>query len=224
MPHTTRAPVLLTGFEPFAGEPRNPSAEAVALLTETDILGHTIVSLCLPTAFGLASKILLRAVERLAPAVVIASGVAAGRSEIAIERFALNFIDARIADNRGQQPRERPVVPGAALAFPSTLPVTRVVTRLREAGIPAAASNSAGSFVCNQVFYSLCHALAGTNTRVGFVHVPHASEHVVDRVGVPSLPLITIAEALRLTAEVTLRALPRPRGKGLGGSSAARPL
>lgn len=213
MPNTTRAPILLTGFEPFAGEPRNPSAEAVALLAGTDVLGHNIVSLCLPTAFGLASKILLRAVERLQPAVVIASGVAGGRAEISIERFALNFIDARIADNRGQQPRERPVLPGAALAYPSTLPVTRVVNRLREAGIPAASSNSAGSFVCNQVFYSLCHALSDSAVRVGFVHVPHASEHVVDRVGVPSLPLITIAEALRLTAEITLRALPKARGK-----------
>ncbi len=213
MPHSTRAPVLLTGFEPFAGEPRNPSAEAVALLAGTDILGHGIISLCLPTAFGLASKILLRAVERLQPAVVIASGVAGGRSEIAVERFALNFIDARIPDNRGQQPRERPVLPGAALAYPSGLPVARVVNRLREAGIPATSSNSAGSFVCNQVFYSLCHALAGSPVRGGFVHVPHASEHVVDRLGMPSLPLVTIAEALRLTAEVTLRALPKTRRK-----------
>ena len=211
MPNQPRAPVLLTGFEPFAGEPRNPSAEAVALLTATDILGHTIVSLCLPTAFGLASKILLRAVERLQPALVIASGVAAGRSEIAVERFALNFEDARIPDNRGQQPRERAVVAGGPLAYPSSLPVTRVVARLRDAGIPAAASLSAGAFVCNHVFYRLCHALSGSRIRAGFVHVPHASEHVVDRIGMPSLPLITIAEALRLTAEVTLRALPRTR-------------
>lgn len=211
MPNQSRAPVLLTGFEPFAGESRNPSAEAVALLTGTDILGHSIVSLCLPTAFGLAAKCLLRAVERLQPVVVIASGVAAGRSEIAVERFALNFEDARIPDNRGQQPRDRPVVAGAPLAYASTLPVTRVVARLREAGIPAAASMSAGTFVCNQVFYRLCHALAGSAIRAGFVHLPHASEHVVDRIGMPSLPLITMAEALRLTAEVTLRSLPKAR-------------
>jgi|CXWL01.1.fsa_nt_gi pyroglutamyl-peptidase len=218
MPNQPRAPVLLTGFDPFAGEPRNPSAEAVALLTGTDILGHNIVSLCLPTAFGLAAKCLLRAVERLQPAVVIASGVAAGRSEIAVERFALNFEDARIPDNRGQQPRDRPIVPGAPLAYASTLPVTRVVARLREAGIPAAASMSAGTFVCNQVFYRLCHALSGSAIRAGFVHMPHASEHVVDRVGMPSLPLITMAEALRLTAEVTLRSLPKVRQAALASA------
>ncbi len=206
-----RAPVLLTGFEPFAGDARNPSAEAVALLTGTDILGHTVASLCLPTAFGLAAKCLLRAVERLQPAVVIGSGLAGGRSDIAIERFALNFDDARIPDNRAQQPREHHIVAGAPLAYASTLPVTRIVQRLREAGIPSSPSLSAGAFVCNHVFFRLAHALQGSRTLGGFVHIPYASEHVVDRPGTPSLPLITIAEALRLAAEVSLRSMPRPR-------------
>jgi len=222
MPTKPRAPVLLTGFEPFAGDARNPSAEAVALLTGTDILGHKVASLCLPTAFGLAAKCLLRAVERLRPAVVIGSGLAGGRSDIAIERFALNFDDARIPDNRAQQPREQSIIAGAPLAYASGLPVTRIVQRLRECGIPASPSLSAGAFVCNHVFFRLIHALQGSGTIGGFVHVPYASEHVVDRPGTPSLPLVTIAEALRLAAEVSLRSMPRARVKTAATKTEAR--
>ena len=139
-----KSDVLLTGFEPFGGDPRNPSSEACALLDGSDIRGYRVRTLCLPTAFNAAAMQLLREITRNPPALVIATGVAGGRAEITPERFAMNFSDARIPDNRRRQPRERTIVRGAPLAYMSTLPVTRIVEKLRDAGIPAAPSLSAG--------------------------------------------------------------------------------
>jgi pyroglutamyl-peptidase len=196
--------VLLTGFEPFAGDTRNPSSEACALLDGSEIRGRRVRSLCLPTAFNAAALRVLREIARAPPLLVIATGLAGDRAQITPERFALNFADARIPDNRGRQPRERAIVRGAPLAYASTLPVTRIVDRLRAAGIPAAPSLSAGAFVCNELFFRLRHALEGSRVRAGFIHLPHASEHVADRPGVPSLPLATLAEGLRIAIETSL--------------------
>lgn len=199
-----KSDVLLTGFEPFAGDARNPSSEACALLDGSVIRGRRVRSLCLPTAFNAAALQLLREIARDPPALVIATGLAGGRSEVTPERFALNFSDARIPDNRGRQPRERSIVRGAPLAYASTLPIARIVQSLRNAGIPAAPSLSAGAFVCNELFFRLRHSLEGSKVRAGFIHLPYASEHVVDRPGVPSLPLATLADALRIAIEVSL--------------------
>ncbi len=196
--------ILLTGFEPFGGDPRNPSSEACALLDGEEIAGHQVRAVTLPTAFNAAALKLLREIARREPALVIATGLAVGRAEITPERFALNFADARIPDNRGRQPRGKTLVKGAPLAYASTLLVDRIVARLRAAGIPAAPSLSAGAFVCNELFFRLRHATEGSPLRAGFIHVPYASEHVVERPGTPSLPLATIAQALRLAAEVAL--------------------
>jgi pyroglutamyl-peptidase len=198
------AQVLLTGFEPFAGDARNPSSEACALLDGSEIRGCRVRSLCLPTAFNAAALRLLREIARESPTLVIATGLAGDRAQITPERFALNFADARIPDNRGRQPRERTIIRGAPLAYASTLPVTRIVERLRAAGIPAAPSLSAGAFVCNELFFRLRHALDGSKVRAGFIHLPYASEQVAGRPGVPSLPLATLAEGLRIAVEVSL--------------------
>lgn len=196
--------ILLTGFEPFGGDPRNPSSEAVALLDGALIGGHRVRALTLPTAFNAAALKLLREIARRSPALVIATGLAVGRAEVTPERFAMNFADARIPDNRGRQPRSKSLVKGAPLAYASTLPVDRIVTRLRAAGIPAAPSLSAGAFVCNELFFRLRHATEGSSLPAGFIHVPYASEHVVDRPGTPSLPLATLAQALQLAVEAAL--------------------
>lgn len=196
--------ILLTGFEPFGGDLRNPSSEACALLDGEDIAGHRVRTLTLPTAFNAAALKLLREIARRPPALVIATGLAVGRAEITPERFAMNFADARIPDNRGRQPRGKTLVRGAPLAYASTLPVDRIVARLRAAGIPAAPSLSAGAFVCNELFFRLRHSTEGGDLRAGFIHVPYASEHVVDRPGVPSLPLATLADGLRIAIESSL--------------------
>ena len=203
------AEVLISGFEPFGGDSRNPSSEACMALDGHEVEGCRVRALCLPTAFGAAAKVLLREIARNRPQLVIATGVAAGRAEITPERFALNFADARIADNRGAQPRERTLIKGAPLAYASTLPVSRIVEALRAHGIPASVSLSAGAYVCNELFFRLRHALEEQGTVAGFIHLPYASEQVCDRPGTPSLPLATITQALRVAIEVSLARRPR---------------
>ncbi|WLI04838.1 MULTISPECIES: pyroglutamyl-peptidase I [Pseudomonas] len=165
--------VLLTGFEPFDRDPVNPSWEAARLLDgcmiDEDVM---IVARELPCAFATAGECLVRLIDEWRPVMVIATGLAPGRSEISMERVAININDARIPDNLGEQPVDTAVVVGGPAAYFSTLPIKAMVKAVREAGIAASVSQTAGTFVCNQVFYRLQHVLAGTSVRSGFIHVP----------------------------------------------------
>ena len=188
--------VLLTGFEPFDSAPINPSWEAVRRLDGVQLSeGVQIVARCLPCAFATAAETLLQLINELQPAMVIATGLGPGRSDISIERVAINVNDARIPDNLGAQPIDTSVVEGGPAAYFSTLPIKGMVKAVREAGIAASVSQTAGTFVCNQVFYRLQHALVGTGVRSGFIHVPGlpgSSE--------PSMVLSTTVEGLRVAA------------------------
>ncbi|AZE79540.1 pyroglutamyl-peptidase I [Pseudomonas synxantha] len=165
--------VLLTGFEPFDNDLVNPSWEAARQLDGVQVVeGVQIVARCLPCAFATAGAYLAQLISELSPVMVIATGLAPGRSEMSIERVAININDARIPDNLGQQPIDTAVVVDGPAAYFSTLPIKAMVKALREAGVAAAVSQTAGTFVCNQVFYLLQHRLAGTGVRSGFVHVP----------------------------------------------------
>jgi len=150
--------VLLTGFEPFDQDSVNPSWEAARRLDGFKIDEQvTIVARRLPCAFTTAGECLVKLIEELRPAMVIATGLATGRSEISIERVAININDARIPDNLGEQPVDTAVVAGGPAAYFSTLPIKAMVRAVREAGIAASVSQTAGTFVCNQVFYRLQH-------------------------------------------------------------------
>ena len=188
--------VLLTGFEPFDKAAVNPSWEAVRQLDGVPLSeGVTMVARCLPCAFASAAETLLQLINELQPAMVIATGLGPGRSDISIERVAINVNDARIPDNLGAQPIDTAVVEGGPAAYFSTLPIKGMVKAVREAGIAASVSQTAGTFVCNQVFYRLQHALVGTGVRSGFIHVPGlpgSSE--------PSMVLSTTVEGLRVAA------------------------
>ncbi|AZE56317.1 Pyrrolidone-carboxylate peptidase [Pseudomonas synxantha] len=165
--------VLLTGFEPFDNDLVNPSWEAARQLDGVQVVeGVQIVARCLPCAFATAGAYLAQLISELNPAMVIATGLAPGRSEMSIERVAININDARIPDNLGQQPIDTAVVVDGPAAYFSTLPIKAMVKALREAGVAAAVSQTAGTFVCNQVFFLLQHRLAGTGVRSGFIHVP----------------------------------------------------
>ena len=188
--------VLLTGFEPFDKAAVNPSWEAVRQLDGVQLCeGVQMVSHCLPCAFATAAETLLQLINELRPAMVIATGLGPGRSDISVERVAINVNDARIPDNLGAQPIDIAVVDGGPAAYFSTLPIKGMVKAVREAGIAASVSQTAGTFVCNQVFYRLQHALVGTGVRSGFIHVPGlpgSSE--------PSMVLSTTVEGLRVAA------------------------
>lgn len=198
--------IIMTGFDPFGGETVNPAWEAVKLLP--DVVGNAeLVKLELPTVFGRAGEKLLAAVERYHPVAVIAVGQAGGAREIAVERIAVNLRDARIPDNAGAQPVDVPVCPEGPAAYFTTLPAKMILSRLQEEKIPAKLSNSAGTFVCNDLLYTLLHGLSerGIKIPAGFIHVPYAPEQAAKKgAEVPSMALSQMAAALKLTAETAL--------------------
>ncbi|VTU36312.1 Pyrrolidone-carboxylate peptidase [Variovorax sp. PBL-H6] len=196
------ANVLLTGFEPFDKDALNPSWEAVRALQGWRCEGATVQARRISCVFGVALQELDAAIDALQPQLVIAVGQAGGRSEITPERVAINVDDGRICDNAGCQPIDIPVVAGAPAAYFSTLPIKAMVRDLRAAGIPAAVSNSAGTFVCNHLFFGLMHRIAtrpaGTGVRAGFIHIPFQPEQAARLPGAPSMALDTVIAALRI--------------------------
>lgn len=191
--------VLVAGFEPFAGESVNPSAEIARSLDGESIAGHRLVGAVLPVSFADAPIALADLLERLRPTLVIALGQAGGRSEVSLERIAVNLIDARIADNAGLQPIDQAVLEDGPGAYFTSLPVKAMCAAMRELDVPAALSLSAGSFVCNQVFYWLAHLLATDypGLRGGFIHVPWLPAQLAAHPGEPSLPLPTLLRGIR---------------------------
>ena len=197
--------ILLTGFEPFNGAAINPSWEAVRALDGWSGPGFAVVARQLPCVFGAANDALRTAVSTLRPDVVIAVGQAGGRSEISLERIAINVDDATIRDNAGAQPIDVPVVADGPAAYFSTLPVKAIVRALRLRGFPAGVSQTAGTFVCNHVFYGLMHHTAGQALKAGFIHVPFLPEQAADRPErPPSMALRDIVDALRIAVEVAV--------------------
>lgn len=200
--------VLLTGFEPFDGEAINPSWEAVRALDGWQCGPATVHVRQMPCVFGLALEALAGAIAELQPNVVVCVGQAGGRSEVSIERVAINLDDGRIADNAGHQPIDSPVVVGGPAAYFSTLPIKAMVRDLRAGGIPAAVSNTAGNFVCNHLFYGLMDQLAtgphAGSARGGFIHIPYLPQQATRFPGTPSMALSTLVEALRVVVRTAL--------------------
>ncbi|MBL0422931.1 pyroglutamyl-peptidase I [Ramlibacter sp. AW1] len=194
--------VLVTGFDAFAGAAENPSALAAMALHGREIAGHRVLASILPTAFGESLRLLREALEQHRPSLVLACGQAGGRAAMSLERVAINLDDARIPDNRGARPIDRPVVPGGPAAYFASLPLKAMLQALRSAGLPAEVSQTAGTFVCNHVFYGLMHALAqeGDGVRGGFVHVPWLPTQ-----GEPSMPLERIVQGLDIAIACALR-------------------
>ena len=201
--------ILVTAFEPFGGQSVNASQQAVRLLlTLPSSPGVELTAAVLPVEFGRAVEVFHAAIASSAPDVVICVGEAGGRAGVTVEQFAVNLNDATIPDNAGRQPIEEPVVVGGPVAYAASLPVARLVDALRDAGLPAAKSSTAGTYVCNHVFYALMHLIATRepHLRGGFVHVPYVHEQVLGRFDAPpSLSLASVAEALRLVVEVSAR-------------------
>jgi pyroglutamyl-peptidase len=207
LPMTRKLPtVLVTGFEPFDGEAVNPSQEISRALDGETIAGHRIAGATLPTEFARSLATLEMLIEKHRPKLVLALGLAGGRGGISLERVAINLIDARIADNAGAQPVDVAVVENAPNAYFSTLPIKAMLARLREAGIPAAISHSAGTFVCNQVFFGLAHLLATSQPKMrgGFVHVPWLPGQAARHEGAPQLTLDVMITGVRLCLETAL--------------------
>ncbi|MFD7711954.1 pyroglutamyl-peptidase I [Streptomyces sp. NPDC059785] len=200
--------VLITGFAPFGGERVNPSWQAASLVAAEPPAGLTVTAAELPCVFGDSLDALRDALTATAPDLVLCLGQAGGRPGVTVERVAINVDDARIPDNAGNQPIDEPVVPDGPAAHFSTLPVKTCVAALREAGVPAAVSNTAGTFVCNHVAYGLGHLIATEfpHVRGGFAHVPWAPEQVTDGTA-PALEPATVARGLRALLAAAARTL-----------------
>lgn len=196
--------ILLTGFDAFGGSSLNPSWLAARALHGRQILGHTVVAAQLPTVFDASLTALNALLTQHRPALAICVGQAGGRSALSLERVAINVNDAPIADNAGGQPVDTPVKPGAPAAYFTSLPIKAMLAALHADGVAAEVSQTAGTFVCNHVFYGLMHALATRrelkHTRGGFIHVPWLLEQ-----GTPGMALDDIVRGLRLALRCALQ-------------------
>ena len=182
--------LLITGFDAFGGSTCNPSWMAVEQLPE-QIGSFTLHKRMLPTVYGEAGRIAIAEAATYHPDLILCIGLAAGRNAVTPERIGVNIRDARIADNAGNQPQGAFVVPGGPAAYFATAPVEKMAQAIRDAQIPGAVSNTAGAFVCNDLLYTLLHHFDGTQTRVGFIHVPALPEQAPN-----GMPLKKIIAAL----------------------------
>ena len=197
--------VLVTGSDPFGGDAMNPAFEAVKLMPDM-INDATIIKLEVPTVFKKSIDVLKEAIAKEKPEVVVCVGQAGGRFDVTPERVAINQDDARIPDNEKNQPIDVPIFEDGDTAYFSKLPIKAMVATMREGGVPASVSNSAGTFVCNHIMYGLLYLIDKEfpDIRGGFIHVPFATEQVIDRPNAPSLTLEQIAEGLRLSVVAIL--------------------
>lgn len=190
--------LLITGFDPFGGGTINPSWEAVNRLPDT-VGNYAVTKMQIPTVFGRAAEAVLAEAEKLRPHAVISVGQAGRRAGITPEVIGINLREAKIQDNEGNQPVNVPVIPGGPDAYFATLPVREMVAAMEQAGVPTSLSYSAGTFVCNDVLYTLLHRFHGSGTLAGFIHVPFLPEQAPE--GVPSLTLEEIIRGLTAAIE-----------------------
>lgn len=195
--------ILVTAFDAFNKEPINPSLMMLEALPD-ELFGHEIVKQILPTVFGESAALVLHRLAEVEPDAILCLGQAGGRAAITLERVAINVNDASIADNAGNQPVDEPIVVGGPAAFFSTLPNKAIVAALREADIPAQISNTAGTYVCNQVLYAVLHYLSENDlpARATFMHVPYLPSQVLDKPGVASMSLDDMNRALEIAIRV----------------------
>ena len=189
--------ILVTGFEPFATSSLNPSGEIVKAL-----IGDDLVTAVLPVVFGQASSQLRELIDLHKPSAVLCLGQAEGRSEMTPERIAINLDNARIADNAGNQPLEQKIIADGPDGHFSTLPIEKMVAAMKAAGIPASISLSAGTFVCNHIFYVLQDYLKDSSIKSGFMHVPLMDEQRREYPTLPTMPIRQMVAGVQISLDL----------------------
>lgn len=210
--------ILVTGFDPFDGEKINPALEATKRLPE-EIAEAEIVKVEIPTIFHRSADVLKQAIEETKPDVVVCVGQAGGRTAVTPERVAINIDDARIPDNEGKQPIDEPIQKDGESAYFSSLPVKAMAEKIKEAGVKASVSNTAGTFVCNHIMYQTLYMIDKHFPDIigGFVHVPFAHEQVVDKPKYPSMKIEEITTALHAGLEAIVERYGKGDIKVIGG-------
>ncbi|MCD8879496.1 pyroglutamyl-peptidase I [Staphylococcus kloosii] len=189
--------ILIAAFDPFGGEKVNPALEAIKQLPE-QIGEHLITKLEIPTVFHESKDVLAEALSQDRYEAVLTIGQAGGRFELTPERVGINIDDARIADNKGNQPIDALIQPQGAPAYFSNMPVKAMTEAIQNAGVPARLSNTAGTFVCNHILYQMGYLQATSYPELlfGFIHVPFIPAQVATKQNVPSMSLDTIVQGL----------------------------
>ncbi len=192
--------VLLTGFDPFGEEEINPATEVVKKIAGEKIEGYEIKAIEIPTVYKKSVEKVIEKIEEIKPDFVISVGQAGGRTDICLERVAINIDDYRIEDNEGNQPVDEIINKEGKNAYFSNLPIKEMVSDIKESGIPAKVSNSAGTFVCNHVMYGLLHYIEknGLDIQGGFIHIPFLPSQVVDKKNKASMSLDTVKKGLEV--------------------------
>lgn len=211
--------ILVSAFDPFGGEAINPALEAVKGLPD-EISGAEIIKLEIPTVFHKSAQKLREKALEVKPDMILCVGQAGGRFALTPERVAINQDDARIPDNEGNQPIDVPIQEEGAPAYFATLPIKAMVEHIKEAGVPAAVSNSAGTFVCNHIMY---HSLYLTATelqgvKAGFIHVPYIPEQVVSKANQPAMSLADMIKGLTAAIEAMVEYQDKEDIKQIGGA------
>ena len=188
--------LLITGFEPFGGESINPSWEAVCRLP-SEIGEYSLTKLLIPVIFGEAAEKVISEAEKICPDAILCIGEAGGRDAVTPELVGINLRYAKIPDNGGNQPMDEPIIAGGENAYFSTLPIRKMAEAVSAYGIPSRVSYSAGTYVCNDVIYTLLSHFQGSGTRVGFIHVPYIKEQNKN----PSMDIEDIVRALAVAIE-----------------------
>ena len=196
--------ILITGFDAFNGEKINPSSLILERLAD-NIDSHKIEKLILPTAFYKVQDLIEEKILAYKPDIIISLGQAGGRSEITVERVAINIADASISDNDGKKPIDEKIRLDGENAYFSSLPIKAIVENLRQREIPAAVSNSAGTYVCNFVMYNdLYLAEKYNDMSAGFIHVPYLPAQVLDKRGVASMSLEEMVKAVEIIIKTSI--------------------
>ncbi|GFZ27451.1 pyroglutamyl-peptidase I [Lactobacillus corticis] len=194
--------ILVTGFDPFGNDKINPAIEAVKRLPDT-ISGAQIIKLEIPTKFGISKDVVKKAIDQHHPDYVLNVGQAGGRFGLTPELVAINYDDARIPDNAGKQPISTSIQADGAPAYFTQLPIKAMVRAIREAGLPASVSTTAGTFVCNHIFYQVQYLRDKfyPQLKTGFIHIPFLPDQVVNR---PNTPALSLADDVKgLTAAIS---------------------
>ncbi len=210
--------ILLTGFEPFGGDRENPTEYIAMDFDDTEIMGHAVIGKVLPVSVKRTGVEIEKVLKDIRPDVVISMGLAPTYSNVAVERIAINLVDARIPDNDGEQPVDLPIEKNAPLAYMATLPVRAIVKAHREQGIPSLISYSAGTYLCNYTMFKVLHysKVHGYPRRAGFLHLPYIPRQVVNKrfllgKSTPSMCL----ELEKLAVEIAIRKTIKYEEKGL---------
>jgi len=198
--------ILVTGFDPFGGEPINPAIESVKRLPD-NIAGAEIIKLEIPTVRKKSLEKIEKAINEHNPDVILSIGQAGGRFDISIERVGINLDDFRIPDNEGNQIIDEPIFPDGENSYFVKLPVKAMVQNVQKNNIPASVSYTAGTFVCNHVLYGVLYLIEKKykGKKSGFIHIPFLPEQVVDKRNTPSMELSTIVKGLTAAIEAIVK-------------------